>query len=196
MLLADAGISPTAVVTRALWMSQKTTWPLQRRPQEFRPVMDDIALARSLHVLAVVVWIGGVSMVTTVALPALRRGELGDDRVKAFEAIERRFVWQARTAVAVVGASGLYMTWRLDLWDRFQLAAFWWMHAMVFVWLLFALGLFVVEPFLLHRLFRRWTTDRPDATFARLARAHWLLLVLSVVTIVGAVAGSHGWMIF
>jgi uncharacterized membrane protein YgdD (TMEM256/DUF423 family) len=30
------------------------------------------------------------------------------------------------------------MTWRLDLWDRFQTATFWWMHAMVCLWLLFA----------------------------------------------------------
>ena len=32
--------------------------------------------ARALHVLAVVLWIGGVSLITTVALPAVRRREL------------------------------------------------------------------------------------------------------------------------
>jgi len=45
--------------------------------------------------------------------------------VQAFRAIERRFVWQARTAVLIVGATGLYMTWRLDLWDRFSSLTFW-----------------------------------------------------------------------
>src|SRR5690606_15651845 len=40
------------------------------------PRMDDIALARVLHVLAIVIWIGGVSMATTIALPAVRRGDL------------------------------------------------------------------------------------------------------------------------
>lgn len=158
--------------------------------------MDDVALARSLHVLAVVIWIGGVSLVTAVVLPALQHGDLGADRLKAFEAIERRFAWQARTAIAVVGLSGLYMTWRLDLWTRFQFATFWWMHAMVCVWLLFALGLFIVEPLLLHRRFGRWTIENPEATFARLGWVHWLLLALSVVTILGAVAGSHGWTVF
>ena len=44
----------------------------------------DIAVARALHVLAIVVWIGGVSMATTVVLPALRRGALGSDKLKAF----------------------------------------------------------------------------------------------------------------
>jgi uncharacterized membrane protein len=156
-------------------------------------IMDDIILARALHVLAVVIWIGGVAMATTVVLPAVRRGDLGEDRLQAFQAIEHRFVWQARTAVIVVGLTGLYMTWRLDLWGRFQVVAFWWMHAMVCVWLLFAFVLFVAEPFILHRHFGRWATEQPDIALAWLHRAHWVLLALSAVTILGAVAGSQGW---
>ena len=35
--------------------------------------MSDLILARVLHVLGVVLWIGGVAMVTTVLLPATRR---------------------------------------------------------------------------------------------------------------------------
>lgn len=158
--------------------------------------MDDVIIARALHVLAVVIWIGGVAMATTVALPAVRRGDLGADRVKAFQAIEHRFVWQARTAVLIVGLTGFYMTARLDLWDRFRSAEFWWMHAMVCVWLLFAFILFVAEPFILHRHFNKLAATRPDAAFARLQRAHWVLLVLSVITIFAAVAGSQGLSLF
>jgi uncharacterized membrane protein len=158
--------------------------------------MDDIILARALHVLAVVIWIGGVAMATTVVLPAVRRGDLGLDRLQAFQAIEHCFVWQARTAVIVVGLTGLYMTWRLDLWNRFQAATFWWMHAMVCVWLLFAFVLFVAEPFILHRHFRRWAAEQPDIAFAWSQRIHWALLALSLITIFGAVAGSQGWSFF
>ena len=158
--------------------------------------MDDIIAARALHVLAVVIWIGGVAMATTVVLPAVRRGDLGADRLRAFQAIEHRFAWQARTAIVLVGLTGFYMTWRLDLWDRFRTAGFWWMHAMVCLWLLFAFILFIAEPFILHRRFRRWATAQPEVAFAWLHRAHWLLLTLSVVTILGAVAGSQGWSLF
>ena len=158
--------------------------------------MKALALARALHVLAVVIWIGGVTMATTVALPAIRRGNLGPDRLKAFQAIEHRFAWQARTAIILVGLTGFYMTWRLDLWERFRTADFWWMHAMVCLWLLFAFILFIAEPFILDRHFRHWATARPDVAFAWLHRAHWLLLALSVVTILGAVTGSQGWSIF
>ena len=169
--------------------------------------MDDVIAARALHVLAVVVWIGGVSLVTTVALPALRRGEFGPDRLQALRALERRFAWQARIAVIVVGLTGLYMVWRLSLWDRFRTTAFWWMHAMVCLWLLFAVILFIGEPVIARRRHRRavagpgGVSDGPsdgavDRTFAWMQRAHWVLLVLSIVTVLGAVAGSHGWTIF
>src|SRR5437763_11418687 len=76
--------------------------------------MDSLALARVLHVLAVVVWIGGVSIVTTALLPAVRRGEFSADWLAAFQAIERRFVWQARIAIIVVGLTGLYMIVQAD----------------------------------------------------------------------------------
>lgn len=155
--------------------------------------MDDVILARVLHVLGVVIWIGGVSMVTTVVLPAVRRGDLGADRLHAFEEIERRFVWQARVAILVVGATGFYMAARLDLWDRFRSIEFWWMHAMVMVWLLFTVGLFVVEPLLIQSRLHRWAALDPAKTFAWLNGIHWGLLVLSLGTIGGAVAGAQGW---
>ena len=100
-------------------------------------------------------------MATTAILPAVRRGELGENGLQAFQAIEHRFVWQARGAVLLAGLTGLYMTWRLELWDRFRMATFWWMHAMVGLWLLFAFILFIAEPFVLHRPFQRWSTTRP-----------------------------------
>jgi uncharacterized membrane protein len=158
--------------------------------------MDDLAIARALHVLGVVIWIGGVSMVTMVVLPAVRRGDFGPNRLQAFEAVERRFVWHARIAVLIVGLTGLYMIDRADLWDRFRFAEFWWMHAMVAIWLVFAAMLFAVEPLIIRRRFDHWATTQPDAAFGRLQRSHWLLLVLSLITIFGAVAGSHGWSIF
>lgn len=157
--------------------------------------MDGPTFARVLHVLAVIVWIGGVSIVTTVALPAIRRGALGPDRIAALEAFERRFVWQARTAVIIVGATGFYMIDQFDLWDRFADVRFWWMHAMVCVWALFALLLFVGEPLILHRHFAIWARRDPDRAFAVLHYLHIALLVLALITVFGAVAGSHGWLL-
>jgi uncharacterized membrane protein len=129
-------------------------------------------------------------------LPAVRRGDIGPNRLQAFEAIERRFAWHARLATVIVGLTGFYMTDRLDLWGRFGSAEFWWMHAMVCLWLLFTFVLFVAEPLVLDRWFHTRATAAPDAAFAVLHRAHWLLLAFSLITILGAVAGSQGWSCF
>jgi len=155
--------------------------------------MDDVIIARALHVLAVVLWIGGVSMVTMVFLPALRQGRFGQDWFSAFQAVEHRFSGLARSAIVVVGLTGFYMCWRLDLWDRFRAPRFWWMYAMLGVWLLFVLVLFIVEPLLLRRHFQERAKREPARAFAWLHRAHWLLLALSGLTIAGAVKGSQGW---
>jgi uncharacterized membrane protein len=158
--------------------------------------VDDVTLARAVHVLAVVLWIGGVGFVTTVLLPAVRRGTAPAEQLALFHAIERRFAWQARGTTLLAGLSGLYMVVRLDLWARFLLAGFWWMHAMVAVWLLFTLMLFVAEPWFLHRWLLARATVKPAATLALVQRLHWLLLGLSLIALLGAVAGSHGIVFF
>ena len=158
--------------------------------------MDDVVIARALHALAVVVWIGGVAMATTVMLPAIRSGELGANWLQIFHAVEHRFAWQARIAVIIVGATGLYMSARLDLWDRFTSARFWWMHAMVCLWLLFAFVLFAAEPFFVARYFHKWAANSPRNAFKWLHWGHLVLLALSLITIFGAVAGSQGWSMF
>jgi uncharacterized membrane protein len=101
--------------------------------------MNDLAIARAIHVLAVVAWIGGVAMVATVILPMVRRARIPTEGQALFEAVERRFIWQARIATLLVAVSGFYMVERLDLWDRFRNIEFWWMHAMVLLWLIFTL---------------------------------------------------------
>jgi uncharacterized membrane protein len=158
--------------------------------------MDEVAIARSLHVLAVVFWIGGVAFVTTVLLPAVRRLRAPEERLALFDAIERRFTWQARITTVLTGLTGVDMLIRLDLWDRFLSASYWWMDAMVLVWLLFTLMLFVAEPLILHRWLIARTKAEPEATFRLVERLHRLLLTVSALTVLGAVAGSHGLLMF
>lgn len=155
--------------------------------------MDPAIIARTLHILGVVLWIGGVGFVTTVLLPSVRRMKYPEERVAFFEAIEGRFAWQARATTLLVGASGFYLVELWDLWLRFASAGYWWMHAMLLVWVVFSVMLFIAEPLFLHRWFIAAARQRPEATFRRIERLHWVLLTISLVTVAGAVAGSHGW---
>jgi uncharacterized membrane protein len=151
---------------------------------------DALPWVRAVHVVAAVLWIGGVGFVTTVLLPSVRRDQPPMRRLPVFLRIEEMFAWQARLTVAVVGVTGLWMLQAYGLWERFREARFWWMHAMALTWLVFALMLYVAEPLFLHRALAQ--ARRPDRAFRLVVVLHWLLLAASLVTIVGAVAGAHG----
>ncbi|MDX2360347.1 MAG: hypothetical protein QNK23_06050 [Crocinitomicaceae bacterium] len=155
--------------------------------------MDDYALARVIHVLAIVLWIGGVAMVTTVIIPAVKNMKSKEDKMKTFEQIEGRFALQAKITTLLAGVSGFYMLYVLDAWDRYFDLKFWWLHAMTLVWILFTLVLYVLEPLVLHKLFKVHAEKNPSKTFKIIHRLHWVLLILSLITTAGAVAGSHGW---
>lgn len=158
--------------------------------------MDEFVFARVLHVLGVVLWMGGVAMVTTVLLPTLARMQSATEAMVFFEQFKRRFAAQARFSTLFVGLTGFYMVYVLDAWHRFTQWQYWWMHTMVLIWLLFSVMLFVMEP----RGRRRQTNvsvqkNFSAETFVRIQRKHLVLLMLSLLTIAGAVAGSHGWLI-
>jgi len=151
--------------------------------------MEALILARVLHVIAIVLWIGGVGIVTLIVLPAARASPEG---VRMFELVERKFSWLVRGMIILAGLSGLYMTWSLDLWPRFSDPAYWWMWAMVVVWTVFTGILFVGEPLLYRKLADR-IRQQPQAHFTRILLLHWILLIAALLTIAGAVAGAHGY---
>ncbi|MCB1887806.1 MAG: hypothetical protein KDH20_09385 [Rhodocyclaceae bacterium] len=155
--------------------------------------LNDFAIARAVHVLAVLLWIGGVAFVTTTLLPACRALAEPGARIALFESLEHRFAWQARGTTLAAGASGFWLAHRLDAWHRFaDPGNWWWMHTMVALWAVFTLMLFVLEPLVLRRWFAEQAAHDPQRVFARIERMHRLLLALSLLTVAGAVAGSHG----
>lgn len=157
--------------------------------------MEYFTLSRVLHIVAVVLWIGG-AMVTTVIIPAVKRMKSKEEQIETFEKIEGRFALQVKITTLTTGISGFYMIYALDAWNRFLELRFWYIHTMVIVWILFTVVLYILEPFVLHKLFKKYATKKPEKTFNIMHKAHWFLLLLSLITIVGAVAGAHGWFFF
>lgn len=153
--------------------------------------MTDISVAIALHVLGVVWWIGGLALVTTVVLPQLRSDPV--NALERFHAIEHGFAPQVRIAVLIVGASGGWLLYRLQLYRVLDEPTFWWLPAMMALWTLFFLMLFVLGP---TGVLRRIMSGPLNADLTRrLARMHLLhavLLIIALVIIAGAVAGNHG----
>ena len=87
------------------------------------------------------------------------------------------------------------MTYRMELWGRFSDPQFWWMSAMLGLWLVFMLMVFVLEP-LLRARFERSAGGMGGAVMRIITRIHAVLLTLAALTVLAAVAGSHGLLFF
>jgi len=149
-------------------------------------------IARTLHIVGVVSWIGGVAFVTTVLIPSLKRNTNASERMYTFERLEGVFSFQAKISVLLVGITGIYMIIFLDAWNRYLRFDYWWMHIMTLVWFAFATVLFLLEPLILHRWFIDNAKKDSEGTFSKLHRFHIILLSLSIIAIIGAMLGSHG----
>jgi uncharacterized membrane protein len=154
-------------------------------------MIDWPSIARAAHVLSIVHWIGGLLFVTFVILPSLLDLEPGR-RLALFDALERRFAWQARLSTVVAGLSGFYLFGVFGHWDHIAEPSFWWLHAMIGLWAVFMVMLFVAEPLFLHAWFDARAQRDPDGAFRLALRGHRVLSTIAVITVAGAVGGAHG----
>jgi len=148
--------------------------------------------ARILHVIGVVLWIGGVAFVTTMLIPSLKNINDSTNKLWLFEQLEGKFSFQAKLTTLLTGISGFYMVEVMNAWDRYQQLQFWWMHLMALIWIVFTLVLFVLEPLFLHQWFHEKAVKNSAKTFSLVHTIHKILLALSLLAVFGAVAGAHG----
>ena len=154
-------------------------------------MIDWPTLVRTVHVLAIVHWIGGLLFTTFVILPSLLEME-ASRRLPLFDALERRFAAQARASTLLAGLSGFYLLYYFGHWERIAEPRFWWIDAMIALWAIFTVMLFVAEPLFLHAWFDARARRDPDGAFRVALRGHRVLSVLAVVTVLGAAGGAHG----
>ena len=157
--------------------------------------MNELVLARVIHVLCVIMWIGGLAMITTIFLPVIANMQTAEKKMDFFDRIKKRFAAQARYTTLLTGLSGFYMVHILDAWSRFTELRYWWMHSMVIVWLFFMLMLYIMEPKVFQKKVKKHTQDNPNKALIMMWKKHWVLLGLSLITVIGATAGSHGWLL-
>jgi len=146
------------------------------------------AAARALHVLAIVLWIGGVGFVTTVLIPSIRKTQSLENRLDLFELLEGKFGFQAKLTTIITGVSGFYMLHLMNAWA----SMLWWIHLMIFIWAIFTLVLFVLEPLFLHEWFHQQAEKNNQKAFYYLQVMHTILLSISLIAVFAGVGGVHG----
>jgi len=154
--------------------------------------MNELSIARAIHILSIIIWIGGVGFVTLVLLPAIRKSPFKNEQLSIFNAIENQFASIARVVVFLAGLSGLYMVYKLDAWNRFSEIQGFWMYAMVLIWLMFALALFIVEPFFIKNHGRIVKGGHGISNLQKTQIIHTIIFILSLITVFISVLGAHG----
>lgn len=141
-------------------------------------------IALTVHVLSVVIWIGGVAFVTLVTFPMILRMEKSLEMVMVFQGVEHRFGKIAKVMVILAGLSGLYL-----INVKGFSAGVW---IMIVLWAVYASLLFGLEKMIFKKLFSKPDKQADMKTvFNMLQVFHWVVLGLSLFAIAAGVYAGH-----
>ncbi|MEF9475719.1 MAG: hypothetical protein L0958_03315 [Candidatus Mariimomonas ferrooxydans] len=138
-----------------------------------------------IHVLSVVIWIGGVAFVTLIIFPMIQRTNNSLEQVLMFQGVEHRFSRIAKVLVILAGLSGFYL-----IYEKGISFGIW---IMIIIWTIYASLLFFLEKRLFKRLFSQ-TPEKQISTekiFFRLQVFHWVILILSFSAIAAGIWTAH-----
>ncbi len=150
-----------------------------------------VPVLTALHVLGVVIWIGGVAFVTMIVFPMLTKMENSLEKVVFFQGIEHRFAGIAKIALAVVGLTGGWLLLSTGEWRILFSKAGIGPTLMLVVWTFYLLVL-LFEGKIFGRIFRGTAGQDADRVFALLTRFHWVVLGLSLLAVGVGVWAGHG----
>ena len=150
-----------------------------------------LPLLIAIHVVAVVIWIGGVAFVTMVIFPMILRMEGSLEKMLFFQGTEHRFAKIAKISVGVVGATGGWLLSLTGEWRILFTFAGIGPTLMLIIWIMYVLVL-LFEARLFKLIFRGEAQQDTSKVFARLAAFHWVVLGLSLLAVATGVWAGHG----
>ncbi len=149
-----------------------------------------IPVLYAVHVVLVVLWIGGVGFVTLVIFPQLLKMEDSLEQVLMFHRIESRFAKQAKVYVWLTGFTGallLYYTGKHTVLLQAETLG---ISIMIFVWA-FYLAVLTFEKKLFAKIFEGKEVEGKKV-FWFLSAFHWVVLGLSLLAVFAGVWQGHG----
>lgn len=154
------------------------------------------SLLHIIHVLTVILWIGGLAFVTIIVLPMAIKTPDALQKVLMFQRVEHRFAGLARIYNVITGASGFAMLfmmgWHRLLFTRAGIA----LTVMTMIWVFWFVMLWGLEPIVIKKMLAKMAKEGDkmdiDAIFIRLNRMHWFMVVISLVAAAAGAIAAHG----
>jgi len=156
-----------------------------------REVSMLVSTLTAIHVLGVVIWIGGVAFVTMIVFPMLIKMENSLEKVLFFQGIEHRFARIAKSSLAVVGLTGGGLLYENGEWRILFTMDGIGPTLMLVVWTFYLLVL-LFEGKIFRMIFGGKAGQDTNKVFALLSGFHWVVLGLSLLAIGVGVWAGHG----
>lgn len=158
------------------------------------------SLTHIIHVITVILWIGGLAFVTTMIFPIILKTQNALEKVLLFRKIEHRFARVARAYNLVTGASGFLMVYLMG-WHKVMLSRPGIpLVVMTLIWLFWFVMLFGLEPLVIKKMLDNMAKGGEkleiDAVFSKMNRMHWFMLFISLVAAAAGAVFAHGPLFF
>jgi uncharacterized membrane protein len=150
-----------------------------------------VSTLTAIHVLGVVIWIGGVAFITMIVFPMLTKMENSLEKVLFFQGIEHRFARVAKSSLVVVGLTGGWLLYETGEWRILFGMAGIGPTLMLAVWTVYLLVL-LFEGKIFRMIFGGKAEQDTNKVFVLLSGFHWVVLGLSLLAISVGVWTGHG----
>jgi len=143
-----------------------------------------------IHVICVIIWIGGVAFVTMVIFPMVYRTEGSLEKALLFQGVEHRFAGMVKWLIALVGATGFWLLSAKYGFFILREPRGFGVLIMLFAWTLYT-AVLLFERTLFGKLFADPEKIDMNKALRMINVMHWFLLVISFSAVAGGVWFGH-----
>ncbi|MGE5173636.1 MAG: hypothetical protein ACM3MD_07400 [Betaproteobacteria bacterium] len=144
-----------------------------------------------IHVVSVIIWIGGVTFVTTVIFPMMYTIEGSLEKALLFQRVEHRFAGMVKWLVVIVGITGFWLLYAQYGFAILAQPKGLGVLIMLFAWALYATVL-LSERKIFGKIFADPEKTDMDRALRLINAMHWALLFVSYAAVAGGVWFGHG----
>lgn len=157
-------------------------------------------LMHIIHLVTVIVWIGGLVFVTGIILPMAIKTPDTFQKVLLFQRVEHRFAPLAKVYNIVTGVSGFTMVYMMG-WEKLYFTkAGLPLTFMTGIWVFWFIMLIGLEPIVIKKMLENMLKQSDkmdvDAVFKKLNRLHWVMVAISIAASIAGALTAHGTQFF
>ena len=143
-----------------------------------------------IHVIGVIIWIGGVAFVTMVIFPMMYRTEGSLEKALLFQGVEHRFSAIVRWLIVIVGGTGFTLLSAKYGFSILSTQRGLGILIMLFAWAFYTV-LILSEKKIFGKLFADPGKIDMDKALKMINVMHWVLLTISFSAVAGGIWFTH-----